>query len=244
MTGKVVSAADVSRAYGDAGVFNLSLTVSPGEIIGVVGPSGSGKTTLMRILAGIERPDRGQLTYEGKDAWPSLTGIRRFGRRRMYAVYPRPCFVMPVFQDPVASLDARWQIWRSLTEPLTAQRGQLEKAERKSRAREALREIGLGHIDENCVPGQLSVGQCQRVAIARALLGEPAIVLADEPTASLDVTTAAGVSRLLEHVAELGTAIVIVSHHVVWLESICHKTLRMVNGRLTDMGKNGSRVTR
>jgi peptide/nickel transport system ATP-binding protein len=189
-----------------------SLTIGAGEIVGIAGPSGSGKSTLLRIASGIEEPDSGTVTFGG--------GL---------AAAPRG-FVMPVFQDPVASLDRRWPIWRSVTEPLTVSR-RLNRTERLRLARAALAQVRLDGLDPQRLPGQLSVGQCQRVAIARALIARPALVVADEPTASLDVTTAAEIIDLLRLARGTGVAVALVSHDEALLAAVADRIVRVRAGR-------------
>ena len=191
---------------------DASLTVHAGEIVGIAGPSGSGKSTLLRIASGIEHPGSGSVTFADGQASA-----------------PRG-YVMPVFQDPVASLDRRWPIWRSITEPATATK-RLSRPERLRLAREALAQVRLGQLDPHRLPGQLSVGQCQRVAIARALIARPALIIADEPTASLDVTTAAEIVDLLRLTRQSGLAIALVSHDEALLAAVADRIVRIRDGR-------------
>jgi peptide/nickel transport system ATP-binding protein len=188
-----------------------SLTIGAGEIVGIAGPSGSGKSTLLRIASGIEEPEAGTVTFAGGQASA-----------------PRG-YVMPVFQDPVASLDRRWPIWRSLTEPATVGK-RLSKPERLQLARAALAQVRLDGLDQHRLPGQLSVGQCQRVAIARALIARPALIVADEPTASLDVTTAAEIVDLLRLACQSGVAIALVSHDEALLAAVADRIVRIRDG--------------
>jgi len=194
------------RALRDA-----SLTVHAGEIVGIAGPSGSGKSTLLRIASGIEHPESGTVTFAAGQASA-----------------PRG-YVMPVFQDPVASLDRRWPIWRSITEPATVSK-RLSRPERLRLAREALAQVRLGELDPHRLPGQLSVGQCQRVAIARALIARPSLIVADEPTASLDVTTAAEIVDLLRLTRQSGLAIALVSHDEALLAAVADRIVRIRDG--------------
>lgn len=138
---------------------------------------------------------------------------------------------MPIFQDPVGSLDRRWPIWRTLTEPLTAQQ-RLSSRSRRAIAAERLAEVGLAHIDLDARPHELSVGQCQRISIARALLARPALIVADEPTSALDASVSASILHLLADVTATGTAIVIVSHDQAVLHALCHRVLAMRDGIL------------
>lgn len=203
----------VTRRYGAVvAVDDVSLALRPGEIVGVVGRSGSGKSTLARLVAGLEPPDTGTVLLAGR---PTT-------RRRL-----RPGYVMPVFQDPVASLDRRWPLWRTLAEPVRARGDTLGR----DAAARALADVGLD-VDLDRRPGSLSVGQAQRVALARALLAEPALLVADEPTASLDVATTAAVTDLLRHLADLGTALLVVSHDRARLAGYADRVLTMDAGRL------------
>lgn len=203
------------------------LAVVAGEIAGICGPSGSGKSTLLRLLGALEIPSDGEILIGGEPAW---VGRARRPRRRT----PRPGYVMAVFQDPQSSLDPRWPLWRSITEPLTAATFRLRPsaAERRKIVARSLREVGLEQIDPCCTPNELSVGQCQRASLLRALVAQPAAVLADEPTSALDVTTAAGVLHLLRNIADRGTALVVVSHDEAMLAVLADRTLRMRDGRL------------
>lgn len=217
----VLTAAALRRSYRSgshsvAAVRDVSLSIGPGEIVGLCGPSGSGKSTVLRLLSGIEPVDAGTIGYgaSGQSSAP-------------------PGYVMPVFQDPVASLDRRWPLWRSVTEPLTRLQ-RLSRTERVNRARAALARVNLDHLDPGLLPGQLSVGQCQRVAIARALIAEPALIVADEPTASLDVTTATEITALLREMAGQGTAMLVVSHDLPLLAALADRILRMDHGRLQE----------
>lgn len=210
-----------SKSYGPArgqvaAVRSAWLRVEPGEIVGIQGPSGCGKSTLVRLAAGLERPDTGQVLIRGCDP----TRVR--GR------------VMPVFQDPVGSLDARWPLWRTLTEPLMARpRGQRPpRQERCAIAAQQLDNVGLGYLDVDAVPAELSRGQCQRVAIVRALVAEPYLVVADEPTSALDVSVAAGILHLLAGIAARGTAALVVSHDRALMSVLCHRVHEMVDGTL------------
>lgn len=224
----VVDGVGLSRTYDDRGhavpaVRDVAVAVRAGEVLGITGSSGCGKSTTLRLLAGLERPDRGVVRVDERDIWERT----RHGPR-----LPRPGFVMPIFQDPVASLDRRWPIWRSITEPLTVGRHRMGSAERRKLARQHLERVGLEHLDERVLPVQLSGGQAQRVAIVRALAAEPALVVADEPTANLDVTTAAGVTRVLREAADLGIALVVVSHDQDRLAVMSDRLIRMENGRV------------
>ncbi len=225
----VVEARAVSKHYsrGNAivrAVIHADLEVARGEIVGISGPSGCGKSTLLRLLATIEPPSTGQICLDGVVVAQAGKGIVR---------RVRGGFVMPIFQDPVGSLDRRWPIWRSITEPLTApHRPRTSVHERRALAEARLAEVGLAHIDLEARPGVLSVGQCQRVSIARALIAEPALLIADEPTSALDASVSAAILHLLMAIAQRNTAIVIVSHDRQLLDALCDRVLMMRDGVL------------
>jgi peptide/nickel transport system ATP-binding protein len=204
-------------------VDHAEVSVAEGEVLGITGPSGSGKSTLLRLLGGMERPDQGTISYAGLPAWP-----RRRARR---TCYPRPGYVMPVFQDPAASLDWRWPVWRTLTEPLTGRRS---PSERRAIAVEWLERAAMGRAEATMRPDGLSGGQCQRVAVLRALMARPSLIVADEPTARQDVITAAAVGDLLREAASDGTAVIVVSHGTAWLATFVDRILHMRDGRLSE----------
>ena len=227
----IVEARALGKTYGRGrsltrAVAHADLTVRRGEIVGICGPSGSGKSTLLALLAAQHPPTRGTLRLGGRLVAAPSGGAR--------PVRPDPGFAMPIFQDPAGSLDPRWPLWRTITEPLTAphRARRPRRAERHAIARSRLDEIGLGSVSEHARPAQLSGGQCQRVSILRALAADPRLLLADEPTSSLDASVSAGVLHLLARAARAGTAIVIVSHDRSMLDSLCHRVLPMTDGVL------------
>lgn len=228
----VVEARRVAKYYQSgtravAAVQAASLAVQRGEIVGISGPSGCGKSTLLRLLATIELPSAGEVFFDGMPA-------SRGGTPRLLSSLARTGFVMPIFQDPLGSLDMRWPIWRSVTEPLTAPHRDPRPStkQRYTIAREQLEAVGLAHIDLDARPRELSVGQCQRVAIARALTAEPRLIIADEPTSALDASVAASILRLLKTSARNGAAMVIVSHDRPLLDVLCDRVLAMHEGIL------------
>lgn len=207
--GTLFQAEGIGKDYGGLrAVPPIDLEIGAGEIVGIQGPSGCGKSTLLRLVMGLEAPSCGQMLRD-----PALS---------------RPGGIMPVFQDPVSSLVPHWPIWRSIAEPLIARhRRRLPGAERRARAKAALAQVGLGNIDPEARPTELSVGQCQRASLARAILAEPALIAADEPSSALDSVSAAGIARLLRGTADAGTAILLVSHDSAFLGRIADRVLDM-----------------
>ena len=199
-----LEAVDVTRSYSLDGVTvealrGVSMTVERGDYAAVVGPSGSGKSTLMHLLGGLDRPTTGVLRVDGRD-------IAELSEDELASVRNATIgFVFQAFQ-----LLGRTSAVDNVAMPLVY-RG-LRRSERRRRAREALERVGMGHrLDHR--PGQLSGGEQQRVAIARALVGDPQVLLADEPTGNLDTRTGEEVMALLEQLnREQGVAVVLVTH--------------------------------
>ncbi len=224
----VAEAHNIAKVYGKGkksvlAISKASLQVRKGEVIGICGASGCGKSTFLRILSTIDYPDCGVIYLNGQPVNQRIKRLNHGCSRKGY--------VMPVFQDPVGSLDPRWPIWRTIAEPLTAKQS-LSRATRQSIAAEKLSEVGLGNIDINARPYELSVGQCQRISILRAIIANPALLVADEPTSALDASIAATVLSLFADIARRGTSIVIVSHDKAILNAICHRVLTMKDGVL------------
>jgi putative ABC transport system ATP-binding protein len=199
-----VEAVDVTRIYRGDGVDvhalrGVTLRVRAGEYVAVVGPSGSGKSTLMHLLGCLDRPTAGRLLMGGRDTAALSDGQLAELRNRTVG------FVFQSFQ-----LLSRTSAIDNVSMPLVY-RG-VGRAQRRRRAEAALDAVGLGHRLTHR-PSQLSGGEQQRVAIARALVGEPSILLADEPTGNLDTRNGAEVMRILDRLnAERAVAVILVTH--------------------------------
>jgi putative ABC transport system ATP-binding protein len=202
--GTVLAAKDLTRQYGegDSAVHALrgvSLAIPHGQFAAVMGPSGSGKSTLMHLMGCLDRPTSGTLRVGGRD-------IATLGDAELATLRNRTIgFVFQSFQ-----LLGRTSALDNVSLPLVY-RG-VRTAERRDRAAAALEAVGLGHRLGHR-PSQLSGGEQQRVAIARALVGEPSLLLADEPTGNLDTASGAEVLALLGGLVEdRGVAVVVVTH--------------------------------
>ena len=225
MTGAVpaVEAVDVRRSYQLDGVSvealrGVSLRIDPGEYVAVVGPSGSGKSTLMHLLGCLDRPTSGSLRVGGRDVATLSDG--ELAELRNHTIG----FVFQAFQ-----LLGRTSALDNVGLPLVY-RG-VRRADRRDRAAAALVAVGLGHRLEHR-PGQLSGGEQQRVAIARALVGEPTLLLADEPTGNLDTRSGAEIMAILEAlVVERGVAVVVVTHDLE-IADMARRRIRVRDGLL------------
>ena len=219
---------NLSHFYGQQRIIeNLNLQLKTGEIIGICGASGCGKSTLLRLLMTIEMPRKGDIFFAEKQAVSVETNY--FSSR-----IARSGFVMPVFQDSLASLDSRWAIWRIITEPLSNKfrKKRFSIKQKRKIAAEKLKEVGLGELSLDLRPGQLSGGQAQRIAIARALTAEAKVIVADEPTSSLDALNSRRIMQLFTETARKGVGIIIVSHDLSLLENHCHRIFTMKGGEL------------
>jgi putative ABC transport system ATP-binding protein len=204
MTAPLLSATGLTKTYrlGRVDVPALrgvDVTVERGEFIAITGPSGSGKSTLMHILGCLDTPTSGRYALDGED----VAGLR--GKQLAQVRNRKVGFVFQTF-----NLMPRLTVEENVALPLKY-RGGLPRAERRRRALALLERLGLddrvGHR-----PDELSGGQRQRVAIARALIGEPAIVMADEPTGNLDSQAGANVLATFDELNRAGHTLILVTH--------------------------------
>ncbi len=216
----------VTKVYGDGetqvrAVQDVSLSVAPGEIVLIMGPSGSGKTTLLSMLGALLRPTEGKITLNGEDLTAAGEGrlpgirLRRFGF---------------IFQDfnLLSALSAIENV------AIVARLAGLRNGAARSKAAQALEALGLGER-LSFLPEKLSGGEKQRVAIARALVNDPALILADEPTANLDSKIGHEIMQLLRRIAkEQGRSVVIVSHDQR-IKDIADRVLWLEDGRFKEL---------
>ncbi|MGW3940259.1 dipeptide ABC transporter ATP-binding protein [Streptomyces phaeochromogenes] len=213
---------------------DVSLTVRPGETLGLVGESGSGKSTAARVALGLVGPSDGAVSLFGVD----LRRARGRARRVLLSG------VGVVLQDPVASLDARMSVAECVAEPLRVHRRGMPAAERRERVAEVLERVRLPRELAGRGPRELSGGQRQRVSLARALVLEPRLLVADEPTSALDVSVQQTVLDVIAELQdELGFACLFVSHDLAVVQQFARRVVVMRAGRVEEEGATATTLT-
>ncbi len=213
-----------SRLSIDA-VSGVSLSIEAGKTYGIVGESGSGKTTLAQAVAGLHHASEGSIRYGGQE----LRGLPEAEFR------PLRSEIVMMFQDPIGSLSPRLNIRALITEPFRIQ-GMKDK-DLDAEANRLLKMVGLPAEFANRYPYQISGGQARRVGVARALALEPKLLIADEPTAGLDVSIQGEMLNLLARLQdELGLAIMIITHNLNVVRHITDKVGIMYLGKLVEEG--------
>jgi ABC-type lipoprotein export system ATPase subunit len=220
-SGVLLEIADLNKHYGPQQVLNqVCLRLQQAERVAIMGPSGSGKSTLLNCLAGLEPPDSGTIHFQGKDlnaiGQAEVTRLRRESLTSIFQFF----HLLPTLRA-----------WENVEFPLLLRKD--PRRERQEKVAELLEEVGLSHR-ASAMPSELSGGEMQRLAIARALITEPALILADEPTGSLDSKTSERVLELLKTLTDRHhTALLMVTHDNE-AASVCTRRLHMRDGRLME----------
>lgn len=205
-------------------VSGVSMTIGPGETVGLVGESGSGKTTVGRCVLRLIEPSGGSVKFKGTELVGLADGALRKLRSQMQIV----------FQDPYASLDPKMTVGSAIAEPLVIQR---IPGNHGDRVVELLELVGLAPDHSKRFPHEFSGGQRQRIGIARALALNPSLIVLDEPVSALDVSIQAGVVNLLEDLQDqLGLSYLFIAHDLSIVRHISDVVAVMYLGKLMEMG--------
>ncbi|MBC8485239.1 MAG: ABC transporter ATP-binding protein [Bacteroidetes bacterium] len=201
---------------------NISLTVNPADSIAIVGPSGSGKSTLLNILGTLDRPSSGNVLFDDKEL---------YSMNENQLAHIRNNNIGFVFQ--VHHLLPQLTLLENVLVPVIPQKDKMKRKLAKAKAMELIEFVGLtDKITQR--PGQMSVGECQRTAVVRALINEPEILLADEPTGSLDQETAEQLGELLQEINSKQNIATVVVTHSEKLAKKMSRIYKLINGELRE----------
>ena len=223
MNNNIIEATGIRKSFGTLEVLKgVDLAVRRGEIVAIVGKSGAGKTTLLQILGTLDRPDRGTVCIDGQDVFAlGEKELAKFRNRHIGFIFQ--------FHQLLPEFTALENV---MIPALIAGEG---RSESRRRAEQLLADLGLSERLHH-KPAALSGGEKQRVAAARALMMSPSVILADEPTGSLDEANKQELNRLLLHLREqYGQTIIIVKNDKE-LSAIADRVIEMTDGRITDGG--------
>ena len=225
MTAATLDRVAVRFPNGAQALDDITLALAPNSLTGLVGESGSGKTTLCRVLAGLQPPTSGTAAVEGLPVTPSNTAARKQFHRT----------VQMLLQDAPGSLSPRMTIRALLQEPVRIHR--LDPAGAAAGLTDLLARLGLGPALLDRYPHQLSGGQARRVAVARALLLQPRLLIADEPTAGLDLSAQGDLLNLLQSLqTQLGLTMLVSSHNLGVVRRIADTVVVMYLGQIVEQG--------
>lgn len=212
---------NVSKRFADDEVIkSISLAIHKGEVFGIIGASGAGKSTLLRLMNLLEVPETGEVEVDGRKLTSLSYKELRQARQSIGMIFQHFNLVAnkTVYDNVLVSLEL----------------ANYPRKDRRNRVIECLRFVGLDSFMDK-YPAQLSGGQKQRVAIARAIANNPQVLLCDEPTSSLDPKTTGEILHVLEDVNKrLGVTIVIVSHEMEVIKSICNRVTVLEDGEIYD----------
>jgi len=198
-------------------MIDMSMEIPRGSSVVINGPSGSGKTTLLSLIGTLDRPTRGKVFIEGDDV-SRLSDFRlsRLRREKMGFVYQ------------LFNLIPRLEVWENVGYPLIPLG--IGRKERRRKALELLEKLGVGHRADHVV-GEISVGEQQRVCIARALINDPEVLIADEPSSSIDTQTAREVLDIFRKLIKEGKTLIVATHDPL-MSTIGEKVVRIRDGRV------------
>jgi oligopeptide/dipeptide ABC transporter ATP-binding protein len=224
-TGYGISRRNISRLKA---VDGISLHVYKGESFGLVGESGCGKSTLGKLIVRLLTPTAGKILFKGRDIFCH--------NRREYAEFHKEAQI--IFQDPFSSLDPRFSVGRTIMEPLAIARVGT-RGERRARAEQLLRDVGLGEEYFAKFPHEFSGGQKQRIGVARALALNPSLIVCDEPVSALDVSIQAQILNLMQDLQErFALTYFFISHNMGVVKHLCDRIAVMYLGKIVELASN------
>jgi ABC-type glutathione transport system ATPase component len=230
MAEPIITVDALDRDFGSVKALRgVSLSLRPGRALALVGESGSGKSTCGRIIARLDAPSAGEITFRGRSMTEPFTASEDKAYRRA---------IQMVFQDPFASLNPAFTVRHHLVRPLALHGHPRSKAELTQRIIELLTGVGLDPaLTVHKFPHELSGGQRQRVNIARALAVEPEVLIADEPTSMLDVSIRLGILELLARIKrERQLAMLYITHDIATAAHVAEEVVVMFAGQMVEWG--------
>ncbi len=212
-------------------VDDVSLSIQPGESVGLVGESGCGKSTLLRAILALEPPQAGRVRVKGRDITAARGAALKTIRRD----------IQVVFQDPYGSFDPRWKVRDLVAENFHLLDTRPAPSEARRRIDEMLERVGLNSSAADRYPHEFSGGQRQRIAIARALITEPSVICLDEAVSALDVSVRAQVLDLLADLSDrLGLSYLFVTHDLSVVRTVTDRLLVMQAGKIVEQGETAA----
>ena len=219
---ELIKTVDLHKSFGDLHVLTgVNETIRKGEVVSIIGPSGGGKSTFLRCLNMLEKPEKGQIIFDGADITAKGVNIDQHRQKmgmvfQQFNVFPHLTVAENITLAPVTL-------------------GRKTKAEATELAKDLLTRVGLlDKFDE--MPGNLSGGQKQRLAIVRALAMEPEVMLFDEPTSALDPEMVGEVLDVIKGLAKSGMTCIIVTHEMRFAEEISDRVLFIADGNILEQG--------
>ena len=211
----VIEGKNLKKAFGDKLIFEHSeFAIPDASIVGIYGPSGIGKSTLAKLLCGVMKPDEGEILFDGKTL---VSAAKAYDRRRGLAI-------QMVYQQPYSSLDPSQKLLQGFREQIRYHRFADTREAEAGLIASLLEEVGLDPGILNHLPRQISGGEAQRIAIARCLLFQPRLLILDEATSMLDVSTQANVVSLVRRVmAKNRGSVLLISHDKALVDTLCNQ---------------------
>ena len=211
----VIEGKNLKKAFGDKLIFEHAEFVIPdASIVGIYGPSGIGKSTLAKLLCGVMKPDEGEILFDGKTL---VSAAKAYDRRRGLTI-------QMVYQQPYSSLDPSQKLLQGFRELIRYHRFADTREAEAGLIASLLEEVGLDPGILNHLPRQISGGEAQRIAIARCLLFQPRLLILDEATSMLDVSTQANVVALVRRVmAKNRGSVLLISHDKALVDTLCNQ---------------------